>query len=627
MNTNQSETPATTLIMDVLDENGDIEMNSINVEAVDAVDLPKLTKETDIRKEVIQSLVYKVSDRPPIHLAIFFALQQALLSLSGSLAISLLVADVVCAANDEDVKSRLLSSTLFMNGVTTLAMVVIGVRLPLYLGAAGDYIIPLLVLVNIQKDRCNLQGEQQSANPMNMTDQNNASNGAIIVDAERASTEMILNYIRMLEGSLILAGVIQFFIGVTGLTGLLLRYLGPVTIFTAMLLNGIYIVKACLKFIQAQWGIALLTCGVAVILSVYLEHKKTPLPFWTRDKGLHIKFYPFHQVFAILIAITVGWLVCALLTYFNVFSPSKDALDYLARTDARSQIIHDAKWFSVPYPGQFGSPSFDISVFIGFLIATFMCILDSIGDYIACARVCRVPPPPAHAANRGIAVEGLMSALSGAIGCGHATTTYGGNIGAIGITKVASRSVFVFVGIIYILFGIIGKFSAVFITIPYPVLGGALITMFGMYNGVVLSNLQTLSLKSSRNLAILGISLFMGLAVPLYVETNPNWIDTGAKHVDGVLTMILANPALGGMALAFILDNTVHGTTLERGVSSLKIQEDNSGPDATEPTKNDYLEGLEVYLPLLPKQILNLKILKYIPFLPQPSLIHEKEWL
>ncbi|KAK3598682.1 hypothetical protein CHS0354_006356 [Potamilus streckersoni] len=351
MNTNQSETPATTLIMDVLDENGDIEMNSINVEAVDAVDLPKLTKETDIRKEVIQSLVYKVSDRPPIHLAIFFALQQALLSLSGSLAISLLVADVVCAANDEDVKSRLLSSTLFMNGVTTLAMVVIGVRLPLYLGAAGDYIIPLLVLVNIQKDRCNLQGEQQSANPMNMTDQNNASNGAIIVDAERASTEMILNYIRMLEGSLILAGVIQFFIGVTGLTGLLLRYLGPVTIFTAMLLNGIYIVKACLKFIQAQWGIALLTCGVAVILSVYLEHKKTPLPFWTRDKGLHIKFYPFHQVFAILIAITVGWLVCALLTYFNVFSPSKDALDYLARTDARSQIIHDAKWFSVPYPG------------------------------------------------------------------------------------------------------------------------------------------------------------------------------------------------------------------------------------------------------------------------------------
>ncbi|KAL3863268.1 hypothetical protein ACJMK2_005033 [Sinanodonta woodiana] len=619
MSENQSEPSATTLILDVARHSNNAEV----------VDLPNHTKDMDIKLEDSHRpvLVYKISDRPPIHLAVFFALQQALLSLSGSLAISLLVADVVCAANDEAIKSRLLSSTLFMNGITTLAMVIIGVRLPLYLGTAGDYIIPLLVLVNVQKDRCIIQKESQITNPMNVTDFNNTSNGTTSVDAESASTEMILNYIRMLEGSLILAGLIQFLIGVTGLTGVLLRYLGPVTIVTAMLLNGIYIVKACLKFIQAQWGIALLTCGVAVILSVYLEHKKTPLPFWTREKGFHITFYPFHQVFAILISIMVGWLVCAVLTYFNVFSSSKDASDYLARTDARSQIIYDAKWFSVPYPGQFGSPSFDISVFIGFLIASFMCILDSIGDYIACARVCRVPPPPAHAANRGIAVEGLMSALSGAIGCGHATTTYGGNIGAIGITKVASRSVFVFVGLFYILFGIIGKFSAVFITIPYPVLGGALITMFGMYNGVVLSNLQTLSLKSNRNLAILGISLFMGLAVPLYVETNPNWVDTGSKQADGILTMILANPALGGMALAFILDNTVHGTNLERGVSSLKIQEDNSGSDDMESTKNDYLEGLEVYLPLLPKRILKLKILKYIPFLPKPLLIDEKEWL
>ncbi|KAL3863340.1 hypothetical protein ACJMK2_005100 [Sinanodonta woodiana] len=624
----QSETSATTTLpLDVLHGNDNTKINSSNVYECDVVDFPKGCKETDIKvkENSTLALVYKVSDKPPVHLAVFFALQQALLSLSMSVAISLLVTDVVCAANDQAIKSRLLSSTLFMNGVTTLAMVVIGVRLPVFLGAAGDYIVPILVLGNVQKDRCTLQGKWHSANPLNVTHLSNALNGTTSLDAASASTEMILNYIRMLEGSLILAGLIQFFIGVTGLTGVLLRYLGPVTIVTTMLLNGIYLVKACMKFIQAQWGVALLTCGVAVILSVYLEHKKTPLPFWTRDKGFHITFYPFHQVFAILIAIMVGWSTCAVLTYFNVFSSSKDAGDFLARTDARSQIIHDAKWFSVPYPGQFGSPSFDVSVFIGFLIATFRCILDTIGDCITCARVCRVPPPPAHAANRGIAVEGLMSALSGAIGCGHASTTYGGNIGAIGITKVASRSVFVFVGLIYIIFGIIGKFSAVFITIPYPVLGGALITMFGMYNGVVLSSLQTLSLESNRNLAILGISLFMGLAVPLYVQTNPKWIDTGAKQVDDVLTVMLANPGFSGMVLAFILDNTVHGTNLERGVSSLKLEEDNSGSDHMESTKNDYLEGLEVYLPLLPNRILKLKILKYIPFLPKPSLIDERE--
>ena len=65
-----------------------------------------------------------------------------------------------------------------------------------------------------------------------------------------------------------------------------------------------------------------------------------------------------------------------------------------------------------------------------------MSILDSIGDYYACARVCRVPTPPSHAVNRGIMIEGVCSLLSGAVGCGHATSTYGGNIGAIGVTKV-----------------------------------------------------------------------------------------------------------------------------------------------------------------------------------------------
>lgn len=51
------------------------------------------------------------------------------MSLSTSLAVSLLVADYACAEHDEDFKSRLLSSTLFMNGITTLLMVTIGVRL------------------------------------------------------------------------------------------------------------------------------------------------------------------------------------------------------------------------------------------------------------------------------------------------------------------------------------------------------------------------------------------------------------------------------------------------------------------------------------------------------------------
>lgn len=89
--------------------------------------------------------------------------------------------------------------------------------------------------------------------------------------------------------------------------------------------------------------------------------------------------------------------------------------------------------------GQFGVPGFNVSVFAGFLLATMISILDSIGDYYACAKTCNAPPPPSHALNRGIAVEGICTFFSGVVGCGHATSTYGGNVGAIGITKVTPR--------------------------------------------------------------------------------------------------------------------------------------------------------------------------------------------
>ena len=95
-------------------------------------------------------------------------------------------------------------------------------------------------------------------------------------------------------------------------------------------------------------------------------------------------------------------------------------------------------FFFYLFLGQFGKIDFSVSVFLGFLIATFTSILDSVGDYYACASTCRVPPPPSHAVNRGIAVEGFCTAIAGFLGCGLGTTTYGGNVGAIGVTRVTT---------------------------------------------------------------------------------------------------------------------------------------------------------------------------------------------
>lgn len=63
-------------------------------------------------------------------------------------------------------------------------------------------------------------------------------------------------------------------------------------------------------------------------------------------------------------------------------------------------------------------------------------IIESIGDYYACAKLSGAPPPPKHAINRGIGVEGIGCLLAGMFGTGNGTTSYSENIGAIGITKV-----------------------------------------------------------------------------------------------------------------------------------------------------------------------------------------------
>ena len=65
-----------------------------------------------------------------------------------------------------------------------------------------------------------------------------------------------------------------------------------------------------------------------------------------------------------------------------------------------------------------------------------------------------------------------------------------------------------------ILMGVFSKFGAVFATIPEPIVGGIFYIMFGMVAAVGLSSLQYVDLNSTRNLFILGFSIFFGLVSP-----------------------------------------------------------------------------------------------------------------
>ncbi|GFO02581.1 solute carrier family 23 member 2, partial [Plakobranchus ocellatus] len=439
----------------------------------------------EIEFEGITPLHYRISDVPPPHLLVLFGFQQALLSISSPLSVSIVVAEVVCAQNDDLIKAQVLSASMFMCGVATFLMNTFGVRLPIFQGPTAAYLIPLLAMTSTPEFQC----------PETYEGTNPADNTSVLLAVVANGTtvparELILTKISQLSGSLVLVGVIHFILGLTGLVGIIVRYIGPVTLVPTIVLVGLFIYKVVVKFSEPSWLVASVTCIINLTLSLFLSKRQTPIPLWTPSRGFHIYWFPFHQVFSVLLSLLAGWAFSAILTVCGAFTDDPTSKGYLARTDAKGNIVAEAPFFDVPYPGKFGGYSFSIAGFLSFLIATMLSVLDSIGDYGACARTAQAIRPPRFAFNRGIAVEGIVSLFSGFLGCCHATVSYGGNIGAIGITRVASRRVFQLCGIIYICSATCGKLGALFLSIPIPVLGGSSLIMMGLFTGMVLSYLE-----------------------------------------------------------------------------------------------------------------------------------------
>lgn len=90
----------------------------------------------------------------------------------------------------------------------------------------------------------------------------------------------------------------------------------------------------------------------------------------------------------------------------------------------------------IAFSGQWGLPTISLAGVFGIIAGVISSMVESVGDYYACARLVGAPPPPKHAINRGIGIEGLGCLLAGAWGTGNGTTSYSENVGALGITRV-----------------------------------------------------------------------------------------------------------------------------------------------------------------------------------------------
>jgi len=354
------------------------------------------------------------------------------------------------------------------------------------------------------------------------------------------------------QGAIIAGALVEIAVGASGLVGRMLRFIGPITIAPTIALIGLSLYKFGAPVAGQHWPIGGLTIFLIILFSQYLRTKARPF-----------------ELYPILLAIVGAWAVAALCTAAGLFPGAvlddAGAVVTAAHPSHTSLAnLHSAPWIRIPYPLQWGMPQFGAAAIVGMLAGYLASMVESIGDYYACARLSGAPKPDQKTINRGITFEGIGCLIAGLFGTGNGTTSYSENIGAIGLTRVGSRRVVQAGAMLMIVLGLVAKFGALFTTIPGPIVGGMYCAMFGMIAAVGLSNLQFVDLNSARNLFILGFAFFMGLSLPEYFAANPLAFEP--EWLANMLNTLCSTGMAVGALFALVLDNTIPGTDEERGL-------------------------------------------------------------
>jgi xanthine/uracil permease len=366
--------------------------------------------------------------------------------------------------------------------------------------------------------------------------------------------------VQMVAGSIMVASVVEIVLGYTGIMGQVRKIISPIVIGPTIAMIGLALFNIGAPWMAGNWIVSIITLLALILYSQVFSHKSKVF-----------------MLFPVLLAIATGWVI-ALLGTITGLIPEGNAANLAGKLD----LIGSAAWFSFKpmMPFKWGFPDFGSSVLwagvFGMLAGYLASMIESIGDYYACARISEAPVPTGRMISRGLGAEGLGCLVAGILQTGNGTTTYSENIGSIGLTKVASRRVVRCGAAVMLIIPIIGKFGAVLATLPQPVVGAMFVGLFGMIASVGLSNLQIVNLNNSRNLFIIGISFFAGLSVPYHF--NPllsasavpiDW--SGSGQFFGVLGNICQAILTTGMAvtaiLGIILDNLLPGASrAERGL-------------------------------------------------------------
>ena len=210
--------------------------------------------------------------------------------------------------------------------------------------------------------------------------------------------------------------------------------------------------------------------------------------FAVRGKGF-LKVIPF------LIGIVAGYVASMIL----------GLVDYTPILNARFFALPD---FYVPFVHY----KFDFSAVLTIVPIVLVTLSEHIGDHKVLSSIIDRDLIEDPGLDRTVMGDGVATAVAALIG-GPANTTYGENTSVVGMTKVASVWVIGLAAIIAIVFGFLGKLTAVISSIPAAVLGGVSILLYGFIsvNGLKILIENKVDFSNTKNVIVAASMLVLGL--------------------------------------------------------------------------------------------------------------------
>jgi len=214
--------------------------------------------------------------------------------------------------------------------------------------------------------------------------------------------------------------------------------------------------------------------------------------------------------------------------------------------------VSSAPWLMLPkmafvdYELQFSLPAI-----LTFVLIYMVVMAETTGTWFAVSAVINQPITDRQL-DRGAMGEGIGCGVAALIGA-TPVTGYSTNAGVISITGVASRMVFVAIGVVLAVLGFVGKFSALIAAIPAPVIGGVFAVVCITISMAGIRILRHVHLDE-RAMLVVGIPLicafFATLAPKEWLQSLPDMLQylLGSAVTVGAMAAMVMNLILPKVA-------------------------------------------------------------------------------